>query len=115
MTKFYVHRLVAMAFIENPNSSPQVNHVDGDKENNSVSNLEWCTPSENCTHALATNLYKPACGESSGSSVLTEADVIEIRGMAERGIYHKDIAEKFGIGRKAVTKIVNRQRWRHVG
>lgn len=114
MSKFYVHRLVASAFIENPSELPQVNHLDGDKANNSRSNLEWCDGTTNCTHALATELYESARGEAIGSAVLTETEVIEIRSLAASGHYHKDIAEVFGVGRKAITKIVNRQRWKHV-
>jgi hypothetical protein len=56
--KHYIHRLVATSFLELENNKPHVNHKDGNKENNSVSNLEWVSPSDNIKHAYDNNLIK---------------------------------------------------------
>ena len=61
--KYYlIHRLVAQAFIQNPNNKEEVNHIDGNKKNNNVENLEWVTHSENIRHAFENNLTDTEIG-----------------------------------------------------
>jgi len=58
---FLLHRLIAKAFIPNPNNKPQINHINGNPLDNRIENLEWVTDSENKYHAYKTNLKKPKC------------------------------------------------------
>lgn len=65
---FALHRLVAEAFIPNPNNYPTINHMDGNKQNNNISNLEWCTYKENIIHAYRTGLKHGIRGKDHSSS-----------------------------------------------
>ena len=106
-----VNRLVAIAFILNPENKTDVNHIDGNKLNNIVENLEWTTRQENETHAMIHGLK--AKGETSGVSKLKEKQVLKIRSL--KGILsHRQIAIKFNISKTNAGDIIRRKIWKHI-
>ena len=116
--RVYTHRLVADAFIPNPDNKKTVNHKNGIKTDNKVNNLEWATYSENTQHAIETGLAKqgnPPKGSTNGFSKLTEDKVIRMRLLYEKGnISMREVAELFGIAKSTVVGIMNRKSWNHV-
>lgn len=108
-----VHRLVARAFI-GPDHGLHVNHIDLDKANNRVENLEWVTRSGNAQHALRAGCYRRihsdvrslARNNPRKAKKLTSAQVEEIKSLARAGaLRQKDIASMFGITQAVVSKI----------
>lgn len=109
---YRVHRLVMMAFkpIEDMDNL-EVNHMDGDKKNNALSNLEWCSASENQKHAFRIDLQRARKGEKSNFSKLTQADIEKIFELRKLGWLQKDIADQIGCTRSNISYILNHKTW----
>lgn len=105
------HRLVAIHFIPNFENKEQVNHIDGNKQNNHMSNLEWVTNQENITHAWRNNLMSPRPGIKHHNCKLTEQDVFEIIELVKNGTPRKIISEIYNIAKGQVTRITTGKRW----
>lgn len=112
----YVHRIIAKTFLPNPLNLPAVNHKDFNRENNSVSNLEWVTNSQNSKHAYEngrTGLPKIVSGEKNGNSKLKSKDIKKIREL-EGVIPTREIAKKFNITFSYVRNVQKRRKWTHI-
>lgn len=101
-----VHRLVATVFLERKPEHQVINHIDGNKLNNHVDNLEWCTYGHNQAHAIRTGLIRIYRGESHYASKVSDAQRLEIHNLCKSGIAQHKVGAMFGIGQQAVSKIV---------
>lgn len=126
-TSKFVHKLVAEAFLKQDESRRYVNHIDCNKLNNCVANLEWVTAKENAEHAkihgkyLATTgknhwthreKHRRKLGELNGRAVLTEPQVRKIKFGKEKD--PSTLAKKYGVTRVAIVLILKNKNWRHV-
>lgn len=105
-----VHRLVATAFIPNLNNKDTVNHIDGNKHNNAVSNLEWATRTEQLKHAYRLGLKKSNTGEYNTQSKLTKKQVEEIKKTYKKGSRNfssTKLAKLYNVSHKTILNIVN--------
>lgn len=108
----YVHRLVAEAFISNPNNLKQVNHIDCVKTNNNISNLEWCNHFNNSQHAAKNGLFKR--GENHHQTSLTDEQVKEIKKLLKKGLTQKKIADMFKVQKGVINTINTGKTWKHI-
>ena len=114
-----IHKAVAYTFIPNPNNYPEINHIDGNKLNNSINNLEWCSSHHNQQHKYDIGLYDVSKiqGENNPSHKLTESDVHYIRehyikGSKEFG--ERALSRKFNVARRTICSIINMKTWTHI-
>ena len=109
--KFRIHRLVAETFIPNTLGKEQVNHIDGDKKNNCVSNLEWVTPKENIRHSIENDLSSIKYGSKNLASKLKEEDVKYIRENAGINKSVKELSEIYNVSTTTIYNIINYKKW----
>ena len=117
-----VHRLVAEAFIPNPENKPQVNHIDFNRSNNDKSNLEWVTIQENFNHAKEKGSFEwskerkeSVCGENNNSSNLTENEVRSIREKYKTGDFtQSELANIHNTSQNNISRIVRKKNWAHI-
>ena len=95
-----IHRLVALTFIPNPDNLPQVNHKDGNKLNNNIDNLEWCTNSENTQHGYDANLYHSKRRKIKVKATHKETKEVFIFSSI------RECSEKLSLNRKTISAIL---------
>ena len=104
----FIHRLVAFAFLPNPKRC--VNHKDGNKSNNHVSNLEWVTDSENQKHSYANGLNSRN-GLNNGQSKLNNEIVLEIRSSLETGVF---LSKKYKVSENTIRNVRKNRSWTNI-
>lgn len=112
----YVHRLVVRTFIGEIPKNYEVNHIDGDKSNNRVENLEIVTPSENRLHSfrvLGNKIISPK-GENHNNASFKNKDILEIRDLYSKGIMPKEISTIYNRPYSTICKICYRITWKHI-
>ncbi len=103
-----IHRLIALAFIPNPKNKPQINHIDGNKANNHVNNLEWCTQSENMQHSYKIGLNRMD-NDYNNNSKLNSFQVRVIR--KAEGLKQYELAKIFNVTNSSISQIINNKIW----
>ena len=107
-----VHKLVAEAFVENPNGFNVINHIDSNPKNNKAENLEWCTQLHNVEHSY--KFGKRGFGEKSGNVKLTNEAIFDIRENCNKRGLPKIFAEKYNVTKSAIYHVMHGTHWNHI-
>lgn len=99
-----IHRLVALTYIPNPLNLREVNHKDGNKKNNNVKNLEWCSAEQNNQHAIDNNLY--LYGEKHPNSTISDKTVRKIKELGKKKYQPREISKILGVRRQYISAIL---------
>lgn len=112
---FFRHRLVMICFCYRDDyKNLQVNHIDGNKKNNSLENLEWCTNQENRIHAVKLGLAASLKGEENPASKLLESQVIDIIHDLLNHVPYSVICKKYNCSKSTVSAIRNKRNWKYL-
>lgn len=110
-----IHRLLMLTFCPIENSENlQVNHIDGNKQNNNINNLEWCTSYENVQHAIRIGLTQHPKGNEHPCSKINDSDAHEICKLIDQNVPVKDIIKKLNVTRSTVANIKRGFTWKEV-
>ena len=110
-----IHRLVAIAFIPNPDGLETVNHIDGIKTNNTVNNLEWKSVADNHTHAFKIGLHTIGENRKAGRKVkLNNSSVKEIKALIKEGYSNTEIGRLYGVSCGCIYSIRVGKSWKHI-
>ena len=108
-----VHRLVATSFIVNNDNLPEVNHIDGNRNNNKVENLEWSSRKDNMKHAFDNGLINNI-GINHGNNIYAESQIIEVKKLLLLKLPHKQIEEITGVKKGTIEQISRNKQWKHI-
>jgi len=107
--RYYVHRLVALQHIPNPENKSQVNHLDENKHNNSVENLAWCSAKENSQHSVLTGTHAKS---QLSTRKFTDEQVEQIFEHRKNGLTLRKIAGLYGVTHRCIGDIINKKTYK---
>lgn len=111
--KHFIHRIVMLAFVGPPTGRQDVNHIDGNKHNNALENLEYCDRMHNVRHAIATGLQDNS-GENNGQSKYRESDIRRAYQLVMDGASYTEANRLTGVSVGMIQQVVNGKRWKHL-